>query len=210
MRRLSSVAIAGFSLFLFVLFLMHFVYPEIAFTNRFMSEYAIGEHGWLMNIAFSANLIGSVAFLVAVYRAYPPPHRSAAAVTCYAIATVAILTNFFPTDPYGRAVSLSGHIHNLGGFVGGLAALVFIMIHSGRLHSLGLLRGCYRALLLLAVSGPILFLVVLVAAARMSDVVGIVQRVYVLVLMFWLILAAKGMRTGTLLSKRVDPAAPRP
>ncbi len=208
MRRLSSVAIVGFSLFLFVLFLMHFVHPEIAFATRFMSEYALGEHGWLLNIAFSANLVGSVAFLVAVYRAYPPPHRSNAAVTCYGIATLAILTNFFPTDPYGKAVSLSGHIHNLGGLFGGLAALVFFLIQSVRLHSLGLLRGRYRALLLLAVSGPILFVAVLIAAARMSDLVGIVQRVYVLVLMLWLILVANGIRTGALLLKQIGPAEP--
>jgi hypothetical protein len=184
---------------------MHFVHPEIAFTNRFVSEYVLGERGWLLNIAFAGNLIGSVAFIAAIYQAYPPPHRSIAAMTCYGFATLAILTNFFPVDPYGKAVSLSGHIHNLGGFLGGLAALVFFVIHSVRLHSFGLLRGCYRALLLLAVSGPILFIVVLVAVARMNEIVGIIQRVYVLVLMLWLILAANGIRTGALLVKTVRP-----
>jgi hypothetical protein len=203
LRRFASVAIAGFSLLLFVLFLMHFVHPEIAFASRYLSEYALGEHGWLLDIAIAGNFIGSVAFLVAIYHAYPPPDRSIAAMSCYGFATLAILTNFFPVDPYRKAVSLSGHIHNLGGFLGGIAALVFFVIHSARLHSFGLLRECYRALLFLAVSGPILFIVVLVAAARMSEIVGILQRVYVLVLMLWLILAANGIRTGALLVKRV-------
>jgi hypothetical protein len=45
--------------------------------------------------------------------------------------------------------------------------------------------------------------VVLVAAARVSEIVGVLQRVYVLVLMLWLILAANGIRTGALLVKRV-------
>ncbi|MCG8458788.1 MAG: DUF998 domain-containing protein [Holophagales bacterium] len=201
MRRLSFVAIAGFSLFLFVLFLMHFVHPEIGFTNRFLSEYALGEHGWLLNVAFTGNLLGSVAFLAAIYQAYPPPHRSIAALACYGVATLAILTNFFPTDPNGVAVSFSGHIHNLGGFLGGLAALVFFVIHSQRLHSFGLLQGRYRALVWLAILAPILFIVVLVAAARESEMIGIIQRVYVLAVMLWLILAADGIGSGALLVK---------
>jgi hypothetical protein len=205
LRRFSSVAIAAFSLFLFVLFLMHFVHPEIALTNRLLSEYVLGEQGWLLNIGLAANLIGSVAFLVAIYQAYPPPHRSIAAIACYGFATLAILTNFFSIDPYGKAVSLSGHIHNLGGFFGGLAGLVFFVVHSVRLRSFGLLQGCYRALMWLVVSGPILFIVVLVVASRMNEIVGIAQRLYVLILMLWLILAANGIRTGALLVQRVNP-----
>lgn len=190
---------------------MHFVQPETDFRTRYLSEYVLGAKGRLLNLAFAGNLLGSLAFLLAVYRAYPPPHRSIAALACYGIATLAIVTNFFPTDPHGQAVGLSGHVHNLGGFVGGLAALVFFAIHTVRLHSLGLLRGLYRALPVLAVAGPLLFVAVLVAAARAGDVVGLVQRAYVGVVMLWLILAALGIRTGALSAPagRAETPGPR-
>lgn len=55
-RYYSTIAIMGFTVFLSVLFLMHFVHPEYTLSGHFMSEYANGEHGWILNIAFAGNL----------------------------------------------------------------------------------------------------------------------------------------------------------
>ena len=55
-RYYSIIAIIGFTIFLSVLFLMHFVHTEFTFSNHFMSEYVNGEHGWILNIAFAGNL----------------------------------------------------------------------------------------------------------------------------------------------------------
>ena len=201
MRYASTIAMAGFTAFLSVVLLMHLVNPELAFASHYVSEYAIGKHGWLLNIAFIGNLIGSIALIIALCRAYPPPHRSIVSILLYGIATLAILTNFFPTDPSGIPVTISGHIHNLGGFYGGIAALLFFLIHSIRLHSFGLLRGFYRILLFLALFAPILFIAVMIAAAHMHKIVGIAQRIYILVVMSWLIIAANGIRTRTLIPR---------
>ncbi|NIT56080.1 MAG: DUF998 domain-containing protein, partial [Aliifodinibius sp.] len=113
-------------------------------------------------------------------------------------ATLAILTNFFPIDPTGRSITVSGYIHNLGGFFGGLAGVVFFLIHSLRLRSFGLLRGFYRVLLYLAILGPVLYIAVMIIAAIAYPIVGIIQRIYAAVLMSWLIIAANGIRTGYL------------
>ena len=191
----------GFIVFVIVLLLMHFIHPEFSFSDHFVSEYAHGEHGWLLNFAIIGNLIGSIAFLIAVYRAYPPPYRSIVSLIFYGIATLAILTNFFPIDPRGSSITVSGYIHNLGGFFGGLAGVVFFLIHSLRLRSFGLLRGFYRALLYLAILGPILFIAVMIIAALMDPIVGIIQRIYAAVLMSWLIIAANGIRNEFLVPK---------
>ena len=76
MRHSSTIAMAGFTAFLSVVLLMHLVNPELALASHYVSEYAIGKHGWLLNIAFIGNLIGSIALIIALCRAYPPPHRS--------------------------------------------------------------------------------------------------------------------------------------
>ena len=198
MRYLSIIAMIGFIVFVIVLLLMHFIHPEFSFSDHFVSEYAHREHGWLLNFAIIGNLIGSIAFLIAVYRAYPPPYRSTVSLIFYGIAALSILTNFFPIDPLGRSITVSGYIHNLGGFIGGLAGVVFFVIHSLRLRSFGLLRGFYRVLLYLAILGPILFIAVMIIAALMDPIVGIIQRIYAAVLMSWLIVAANGIRTGYL------------
>ena len=202
MRYLPIIAMIGFIVFVLVLFLMHFIHPEFTFSDHFVSEYVLGEYGWLLNFAIIGNLIGSIAFLIAVYRAYPPPYRSIVSLIFYGIAALAILTNFFPIDPSGRSITVSGYIHNLGGFFGGLAGVVFFLIHSLRLRSFGLLRGFYRVLPYLAILGPILFIAVMIIAAFMDPIVGIIQRIYVAVLMSWLIIAANGIRTGFLVPRK--------
>lgn len=202
MRCLSTIAMAGFTVFLFVLFVMHFIHPEFTFSDHFMSEWANAKYGWVLNFAFVGNLIGSIALLIAVYRAYPPPYRSTVSLVFYGIATLAIFTNFFPIDPTGKSITVSGYIHNLGGFFGGLAGLVFFLIHSIRLRSFGVLRAFYRILLYLAILGPILFIVLMIAAAYVDPIVGIIQRIYAAVLMSWLIIAANGIRTEALLPQK--------
>ncbi len=198
MRYLSMIAMTGFIVFVIVLFLMHFIHPKFTASDHFVSEYVLGEYGWLLNFAIIGNLIGSVAFLIAVYRAYPSPYRSIVSLIFYGVATLAILTNFFPIDPTGRSITVSGYIHNLGGFFGGLAGVVFFLIHSLRLRSFGLLRGFYRVLLYLAILGPVLYIAVMIIAAIAYPIVGIIQRIYAAVLMSWLIIAANGIRTGYL------------
>ncbi|UCE37466.1 MAG: DUF998 domain-containing protein [Thermoplasmata archaeon] len=200
----STIALIGFTVFLSIIFLMHFIHPELSFSSHYVSEYANEEYGWILNIAIIGNLIGSIAFIIAVYRAYPPPYRSMISIIIYGIATFAILTNFFPMDPPGESVTLSGQIHNMGGFIGGLAGLVFFIIHSIRLHSFGVLQGFYRILLILAIFGFIMFVVVLIAAIYADGIIGIVQRIYVLVLMSWLIIAANGIRTEALVLKNLS------
>lgn len=202
MRSFSIIAMTGFTVFLSVLFVMHFIHPEFTFLDHFMSEYAHGEYGWLLNFAIIGNLIGSIALIIAVYHAYPSPYRSTVSLVFYGIATLAILTNFFPIDPTGKSITVSGYIHNLGGFFGGIAGLVFFLIHSIRLRSFGVLRGFYRILLYLAILGPILFIAAMIVAAYMDPIVGIMQRIYVLVLMGWLIIAANGIRTGALIPQK--------
>lgn len=204
MRRSSIIAMTGFIASLAVLFLMHFIHPEFTFSSHYMSEYVNGEHGWILNFAFIGNLIGSIALIIAVYRAYPPPYRSRTSIVFFGFAALTILSNFFPIDPSGEFVTVSGYIHNLGGFFGGFAGLVFFLIHSIRLHSFGVLRGFYRILLFLAISGPIMFIAVMIVTTYMDPIVGIVQRIYVLVLMSWLIIAANGIRTEALIPKKLQ------
>jgi hypothetical protein len=165
-----------------------------------MSEYALGEFGWLLNFAFVGNLIGSFALIITIYISYSPPFRSWISLISLGIATITILTNFFPTDIHGKAATLSGFIHNLGSLVGSLAGLLFMIAFSIRLKKIGLLKGQYRILVLLAVIAPIFFLTMLFMFEQFpGSSVGVVQRIYVLIMFVWFILTANGIRTGAII-----------
>src|SRR5690349_2120704 len=53
------------AVFLLVL-LLHRVKPEFEPSWRFVSEYAIGQHGWIMVLAFSIWALSCVALFVAL------------------------------------------------------------------------------------------------------------------------------------------------
>lgn len=195
-RRWSSIAIAGVSVFIVVIIVLHVIHPEFDPSQRFMSEYAIGEYGWLLNIAFLGNLIGSFALTLAVYHAYPPPLRSWTCIVCLGIVTISVLTNFFPTDLHGKAMTVTGHIHNIGAFVGTLAILVVMLVLSLRLNVFGLLPGFYRILVLLAILAPIFFLTMLISVDRMPGLVGVGQRIYAMIILTWIIVISYGIRSG--------------
>ena len=112
---------------------------------------------------------------------------------------ISILTNFFPTDLHGTAVTVSGYIHNFGAFIGSIAGLIFMFVLSIRLKASGLLQGGYRLLFLLAIVAPILFLAMLVIFEGMPVfVVGIFQRIYVGIMLLWLIITSNGIRSGAI------------
>ena len=48
----SSTAVGFSAAFLVILFLLHFLKPELAPSWRMISEYEIGRYGWMMRLAF--------------------------------------------------------------------------------------------------------------------------------------------------------------
>ena len=200
-RHLPSIAITGFSVFLVIMIFLHFIHPEFDPSRRYMSEFVFGDYGWLLNIGFIGNLVGSIALTFAVYHSYPPPHRSWTCIICLGIVTISILTNFFPTDPHGKAITVTGYIHNFGAFIGTLAVLIVMFVFSIRLKQSGLLEGFYRILIILAIIAPIFFIIMLFVFDRIPGFVGIGQRIYALAVLTWLIATSFGIRSGALVPK---------
>ena len=48
----SRMSVIFSSTFIFILFLLHFLKPELDPSWRMISEYEIGRYGWLMRLAF--------------------------------------------------------------------------------------------------------------------------------------------------------------
>lgn len=202
MRHWSSIAIAGFSVFLAIILLLHVLHPEFMPTQRFISEYALGDYGWLLNIAILGNLIGSLALIQALYQAYPKPFRSWIVLVCLGVATISILTNFLPTDLHGKAITISGYIHNMGTFIGSLAGLGCMAVLSRRLNRFGFLQGWYRILRFLSIVAPIVFLTMLMLAKHLFGWIGLLQRLYAAMILLWFMITAYGIRSGALTPDR--------
>jgi len=202
-RRWSSIAIAGFCVHIAILIVLHVLCPEFDPVRQFMSEYAVGDYGWLLTIALVAVVIGCAALTIVVYRAYPPPFRSRIGVICLGIATLASLLVIVPVDMQpldlrGETLTTNVRIHLFGGCVAVLAVLAGMLALPIRLTQYDLLTGPYRILLVLAILAPLFFLAQIFIFDILLGLVGLAQRILVAIIQTWLIVTSYGIRSGAI------------
>ncbi len=197
-RLWSSIAIAGFLQFILIIVLLHIICPEFDPLTRFMSEYALSEYGWLLTIALIGMIISCVCLTIILYHAYTPPLRSQTGIICIGVAGIASILTLFPVDLYAKAITMSGHLHNFGGLVANLALLVGMLAISLRLEGYGQLQSFYNALYILAFLAPIFFLSIIAAFNGGLGFVGLAQRLFVLIILSWLIIISYGIRSGAI------------
>jgi hypothetical protein len=65
---MAITSLAGAAVFLVLLGALHVITPELAPSWRFVSEYAIGENGWVMTLAFLSLSSSCAALCVASRR----------------------------------------------------------------------------------------------------------------------------------------------
>lgn len=106
------------AVFLFLLGILHIIEPEIQPWWRLISEYQLGQYGWLMHAAFIILVVGALCALVALR---PHIRSRAGKVGLFLLFVAAFgmtLGALFVTDPITTPrsdFSQSGLVHNIGG-----------------------------------------------------------------------------------------------
>jgi hypothetical protein len=116
--RLSFAAAATFVVLLAAL---HFIKPSLDPSWHFISEYAIGDFGWIMVLAFSSLALSFVTLFVAI-RSQLPTIVGRIGLTLLLVSALGLtIAAIFTTDPITvseNAVTTEGTLHNLGGTLG--------------------------------------------------------------------------------------------
>ena len=111
-----SIFLAG--LFLLLLFLLHFLKPELDPKWRMISEYEIGRFGWLMRLAFFAWGAGLLALLVALWPSLLPVSGLIARAWLIVIVIALFGAGIFKTDPItAPSQSLVNLLHTVCGAI---------------------------------------------------------------------------------------------
>jgi hypothetical protein len=180
-RAVAVFVLTGAAAFVVLVALLHALQSETN-DNDALSEYALGEFGWLMNAAFVA---GAVAFAATAFVLARSLHRSASARTGVVVLIIAalgwLLLAAGNIDPEGEKQTTHGLIHGIGFLLGFPAMLIapFLVARAfGRDHRWRSLR---RLTLLFAAAAAFAFLL---AFADFAAAVFI--RVSVLAVMAWL------------------------
>src|ERR687897_1230020 len=120
-RTAALLTFAGAFTFAVLLVALHFIKPELNPSWHFISEYAIGRHGWMMVLAFGSLAFSYVMLTVALRSQLRTIWgRIGLALLLVSAAGLAIAA-IFTTDPITAskdAVTSEGRLHNLGGTLG--------------------------------------------------------------------------------------------
>jgi hypothetical protein len=100
---------------------LHFIKPELDPSWHFISEYAIGEYGWIMVLAFLSLALSYVSLFVAIRSQLRTIAGRIGLVLLVISALGLIIAAIFTTDPITAsedAATTEGTLHNLGGTLG--------------------------------------------------------------------------------------------
>lgn len=117
-RKLAYVTAISGALFVALLIVLHFVKSELDPTWNFISEYARGDFGWLMSLAFGALGI-SCATGAAILWPMATGWAGRIGSVLLGVSSIGmLLAALFVTDPINTpmdSLSTSGTFHTLGG-----------------------------------------------------------------------------------------------
>jgi Protein of unknown function (DUF998) len=187
-RLPAAVAAAAAVVDLLVLALLHVVSPEVNPVTRPVSEYALGDFGWLATIRTLAQGVGPIALAVALRR------ERVGALLLLVVGLLKLAMPLFPVDALGMPTTSAGQIHDL------LGNLTFFLFPMAALLLLGALRR--RGSRLAPLTAVLLAIATIgVLLANAVGGFGLAQRAYLVLCALWLLLAAlavlRNLRTET-------------
>lgn len=210
--HVATIGVTAFVAIMYVAFL--FIQPELNPLERYGSEYAVGRMGWLMATAFVCLATAIAALALGLARGLDRHARSRIGVVLMSIAALGILFSgvfdanlqVLNENPPPRWVepptpTPEGIGHILAGIGAFFALMPGAIVISQRLHRAGRLGGGYRWLRYLSWLAPVAF-VAMVAVLEPRGLEGLGQRVFLAIILGWMLLTAHGLKTGAFSSNR--------
>lgn len=194
-HSLALIASVGVFAFAAIILLLHALESESSPTEHMVSEYALGDYGFLLTAAAFLLALGSAALAIGFRQALRP--KPFAPTVLLAIwSSGAVVAGLFNTDPKGTVeTSTNGEIHTLAVSVAVLALTCAAFLFGQHFQrnaswsSKATTTRCWALAMLLATGATML--------TAESEVGGIVQRVWIAVLIGWLIFVANHLRSVT-------------
>jgi hypothetical protein len=117
----ARLSFAGAAMFVVLLALLHLIKPELDPSWHFVSEYAIGDYGWMMVLAFLSLALSYVALFMAL-RSQVRTLAGRVGLGLLLVSAVGLtMGGVFVTDPMSvshDARTASGKLHSVGGTIG--------------------------------------------------------------------------------------------
>lgn len=206
-RRYGVIGIVGVSGWVLANLLLHVLDPELSVADNVMSEYALGDYGWLSRASAFANAVGVVAIALGLRATLSPGKRVTASWVLMLVAGVGFFGDVvFVTDAMdSEEMTVSGGIHILSFLVTIVSLLVAAWMLRGVFARDVGWRHFQRAQHWFAVAISLAFVGNIALGGTAP---GVAQRALAVVLAsWWLALAWNEMRVPLVRSERNPVAA---
>ena len=185
-RFLGILGLVGVVTWVTAVVALHFFEPGR--VDRMVSEYAIGENGWMMMLAFFAVGIGTMGIAVGVRDSLAPGLRVSVSVGLLFVVGVGFLASGAFTAGVGTELTTEGFIHAVAGGIVFVGLVVDAFLLRGVFSRDSQWKGFARRMRWF----PPLLLAAFIAFAW--EVSGPRQRVYIGLMMTWLGMLAWQLR----------------
>ncbi len=117
----ARLSLAAAVTFLVLLTALHFIKPEFDPSWRVISEYALGDYGWIMVLAFLSLAVSCVSLFVAIRSQTRTTGGKIGLAFLLVSAVGLIIAAIFTTDPITASqdeLTTHGNLHGLGAALG--------------------------------------------------------------------------------------------
>lgn len=202
-KVLGTVAIAGLATFVAIFAAMHLIQTDLNPVASFGSDYALGRAGWLMQLGFMSAGIGVLSLALGLRGSLALGARRRLAVGLVAAAGVGFVgSGLFSTDPPlddgTTGYTTEGTLHDLAGMVLFLSLIIgtFVLARVFRRDPRwARMAPVAKGFAWASLAGLIVTLIAGEAGTPPDEgVVGLVQRVFIVIIVAWLLLVSSRVR----------------
>jgi hypothetical protein len=186
-RTIALVSTAGSILFFVIVFLQHFLRPGKNMLSCFVSEYAVGDYGWLMTIGFFSLATAALLLLIGLPMNLTASKLSKITLGIFCVGS--LLFSIFPTDvPVVFPPTPRGLIH-------GFAALIALIVLGIAMIAWGVVfkknenwKSLAKPSLFFGVMSLILFIIFFASPVTLR---GLTERILLVWDVSWLLLVSR-------------------
>lgn len=193
-KQAGTIGMIGIGWFAAAVIMLHIVEPEFSVVDNFISDYALGEYGWLMQSAFFGAGVGTIAIALGFRKTLASGKRVTASVVLFGLAGIGFFVAIFKTDPTGATeLTTAGTLHVTGSVVIFFSLLAAAWIVRGVFRRDRIWEPFAKTQLWFAIAYTVTMFVVF--GTPEDGPVGLTQRIFVPVMMAWLFTLAWNIRS---------------
>lgn len=180
----------GTIIFIVLVLLLHFLRKDLYFPEHFVSEYAIGRYSYIQTIAFFSLAIAQLFLFIGLtqYTKTPIFSKFSLGIWCISLFLIAI----FPTNLPKELPTIENNIHNLSAFFAFLSLAIAMILWGRDFRKQSDWQNLSK---ISQIFGSVSLIILFALAISSPSIVGIVQRLLILLDLSWVIVLSMQLRT---------------